>query len=194
MKEIKKVVAQLLKEGAESVKNIVVKNVTIKDMSNYTRVSLTLNKEVRQMVTNSGDRVESTSNVVFVSTYSIGAVLSNDENAAFAKNILMQSPELLTMVLSYADIDVLLEDVKKGVEYINPFSSKTEGRVIEQDSVFVHVVDIRLGKKGMEIVKMLQSKMLDSMLNGSFAKVAAGVTPKASEKKNNLHEVLSVVP
>ena len=181
MKEIKKVVAQLLKEGAESVKNVVVKNVTIKDMDNYTRVSLTLNKEVRQMVANeSGDYVEGTNNVVFASVYSIGAVLSNDENIAFAKNLIMQSPELLTMVLSYAEVDILLENVKKGIEYINPFASKTESRVIEHDSIFAHIVDIRLGKKGLKIVEMLESKMLDSMLNGSFAKVVAGVTSNTS--------------
>lgn len=179
MKEIKKVVAQLRKEGAESVNNVVVKNVTIKDMDNYTRVSLTLNKEVKQMVTTeSGDYEEGMNNVIFASSYSIGAVLSNYEDTAFAKNLLMQSPELLSMVLSYAEIDILLEHVKAGEEYTNPFSSRSESRVIEHDSIYAHVVDIRLGKNGEKTIQMLKDKMLDAMLAGSFGKVAAGVNSK----------------
>lgn len=182
MKDVKKVVAQLLKEGAESVKNIIVKNVTIKDMENYTRISLTLNKEVKQMVANdAGDYEEGTNNVIFVSAYSIGAILGNNEDIAFAKNLIMQSPELLSMILSYAEIDVILEPVATGQEYTNPFSDKTESRVIEHDSIFTHVVDIRLGKKGAKIVAALEDKMLDAMLAGSFGKVAAGVAIKDEE-------------
>lgn len=179
MKDIKKVVAQLQKEGAESVKNCVVKNVKVRDLDNYTRVSLTLNKEVKQMVANdAGDYVEGTNNVIFVSSYSIGAILANSEDIAFAKNLIMQSPELLTMILSYAEIDILLESVKEGQEYTNPFSSSSETRTIEHDSIFCHVTDIRLGKKGEKIVQMLEDKMLDAMLAGSFAKVSAGLNPK----------------
>lgn len=179
MKDIKKVVAQLQKEGAESVKNVIVKNVRIKDLDNYTRISLTLNKDVKQMVANdAGDYEEGTNNVIFVSSYSIGAILANDENIAFAKNLVMQSPELLTMILSYAEIDILLESVKEGQEYTNPFSSSSETKTIEHDSIYVHVVDIRLGKKGQKIVQMLEDKMLDAMLAGSFGKVAAGLASK----------------
>ena len=179
MKDIKKVVAQLQKEGAESVKNVVVKNVKVKDLDNYTRISLTLNKEVKQMVANDkGDYEEDVNNVIFVSSYSIGAILANNEEIAFAKNLIMQSPELLTMILSYAEIDILLESVKEGQEYSNPFSSSSETRTIEHDSIYAHVIDIRLGKKGEKIVQMLEDKMLDAMLAGSFGKVAAGLNSK----------------
>lgn len=179
MKDIKKVVAQLQKEGAERVNNVVVKNVTIKDINDFTRVILTLNKEVPQMVKqDNGDYVEGTHSVVFASVYSIGAVLSNNEDIAFAKNLIMTSPELLTMILSYAEIDVVLEHVPKDTEYINPFSSKTEGKPVAHDSIYTHVIDIRLGKKGAKIVEMLESKMLDAMIAGTFSKVAAGVDAK----------------
>lgn len=182
MKDIKKAVAQLLKEGAERVNNVVVKNVMVKDLDNYTRVSLTLNKSVKQMVLNDdGDYVEGEHNVVFASTYSIGAILANNEDVAFAKNLIMQSPELLTMLLSYAEIDMVLERVTAGEEYINPFSSKTEGNVVEHDSIYCHVIDIRLGKKGNKIVSMLEDKMLDAMMAGTFGKVAAGANAKDDE-------------
>lgn len=173
MKNFAKAVAQLLKEGGESIKGVVVKNVSVKDMEAYTRVALTLNKEVKQMVANDdGDYVEGTNNVVFVSAYSLGAILANNEDTAFAKNIVMRSPELLTMILSYAEIDIVLEHVKAGQEYINPFSTKEEPRVIEHDSIFSHVVDIRLGKKGAKIIGALEDKLLDSMVAGSFGKLA----------------------
>ena len=179
MKDVKQVVAQLRKQGAEMVNNVVVKNVQIKDMDNYTRVSLSLNKEVKQfIVDDNGDYVLGTNNVIFTSTYSIAAVLANNEDIAFAKNIILQSPELLVMLLSYATVDILLEEVKAGTEYINPFSSRNESNVIEHDSIFVHIVEINLGKKGQKIVQMLEDKMLDSMLACTFGKVAAGIESK----------------
>lgn len=179
MKDIKTVIAQLKKEGAEDVKNLVVKNVIVKELDSYTRVSLTLNKEVKQMVADDkGDYVEGTHNVVFASTISIGAILANNEDVAFAKNLIMTSPEILTMVLSYAEIDILLEKVTKGENYVNPFSNKEEGRDIEHDSIFVHLTSIRLGKKGQKIVQMLEDKMLDAMIAGTFGKVAAGANAK----------------
>lgn len=184
MKDVKKAVALLLKEGAESVKNCVVKNVSIKDMDNYTRVALTLNKEVKQMVANDdGDYVEGTNNVVFVSAYSIGAILSNDENVAFAKNFIMQSPELLSLVLSYAEVDLVLQTVKGDEEYVNPFSDSTEGKVLGHDTILTHVVAIRLGKKGQKIVEKLEDKMLDSMMLGSFGKLAAKDAKSAKDEE-----------
>lgn len=182
MKDIKTVIAQLKKEGAEEVKNLVVKNVTVKELDSYTRVSLTLNKEVRQMVEDKGEYVEGKHNVVFASTISLGAILGNNEDIAFAKNLIMTSPEILTMVLSYAEIDILLEEVTKGQKYENPFGNKVKDdedkRQFDHDTILVHPIAIRLGKKGQKIAQMLESKMLDAMIAGTFGKVAAGSNAK----------------
>ncbi len=166
MKEMKQVISELRKNGAELVTNVIVKNVNVKDMDVYTRVSLTLNKNVKQYVVNeNGDYELGENNVIFVSTYSIGALLANDEDIAFAKNTLMKAPDLLTMVLSYAKIDILLEPVTEGVEYTNPFSDKGDTKVIEHNSIYCHIVSIELGKKGQKIIEKLEDKMTSAYLN-----------------------------
>lgn len=174
MKDVKKAVAQLLKEGAQRVENVVVKNVNCHDLDNYTRVSLTLNKKVKQYVANEdGEYSLGENNVIFVSAYSIGAILANSEDTAFAKNLLMKSPELLTLILSYATVDLVLEEVKAGDEYKNPFSDKDDTHVIEHDSIFVHIVSITLGKKGEKMLAKLESKMMDIMMAGAFSNALA---------------------
>lgn len=178
MKDIKKVVAQLQKEGAEIIKDVVVKNIAVSNQDEWTRVVLTLNKNVPAMVaTDKGDYVEGERNIIFTSTFSIGALLSNNEDIAFAKNLVMQTPELLTMVLSYANVTVVAEHVAKGTEYTNPFSDKAGSRLVERDSIYHHVVDLNLGKKGQKLTGMLESKVLDAMISCAFTKVVAGTKP-----------------
>ena len=170
MKDIKQVVAQLQKEGAEVVKNVVIKNVNIVDKTDYTLVPLTVNKNIKQMVLNDkGEYIEGERNIIFASLYSIGAILSNIEDIAFAKNLIIKNPNMLELVLSYAEIDIILEKVKKGAEYSNPFSSSDKTSIIANDSIFAHIIDIRLGRKGQKIVNKLEDKMMDMMIGGSFA-------------------------
>lgn len=172
MKEMKQVISELRKNGAELVTNVIVKNVNVKDMDVYTRVSLTLNKNVKQYVVNDdGDYELGENNVIFVSTYSIGALLANDEDIAFAKNTLMKAPDLLTMVLSYAKIDILLEPVTEGTKYINPFSDKASIEV-EHNSIYCHIVGIELGKKGQKIIEKLEDKMTSAYLNKALFDIA----------------------
>ena len=65
--EKKDVIAQLLKQGAKQVKNLVVKNVTVSPQQEYTRLGITLDKEVNgYRVDENGTYVESFVNVIFV--------------------------------------------------------------------------------------------------------------------------------
>lgn len=174
MKDLKKVAAQLKKEGAEEVNNLVVKNVSLTDKETFTWVTLTLNKEVKTMVADAdGNYTVGTNNIVGASLYSIAAVLSNNEDVAFAKNFILQTPEMLSLVLSYASIDILQEPVTEGQEYHNPFSNKEKPYIVKNNSIYNHVIDIRLGKKGQKTVSKLEDKMLDAMVDGSFVREIA---------------------
>lgn len=170
MKEIKKVVSALLKEGAERINDCIVKNVRVTKLDNYTRVSLTLNKPVPQYVqTESGDYVKGEHNVVFTSSYSLAALLGESEDTAFAKNTILDSPKLLEMILSYSTIDLVCEPVKAGQEYINPFSNKNDAdaKLIEHDNIYCHSIKLTLSKKGFALLSKLEDKMLNEALNSS---------------------------
>lgn len=175
MKDIKKVVAQLLKDGATRVDNLVVKNVTLKPFDSYVRVSLTLNKDVPAYVTSKDDSgndvyVEGQHNVIFASTYSIGAVISNIESLAFAKNYIMNSPELLGMLLSYATITIVAQPVTKDEEYRNPFSddSSKDPIILDHDTIFHHITEISMGGVAKARLERMVDKIIDKMVESSF--------------------------
>lgn len=175
MKDIKKVVAQLLKDGAQRVDNLVVKNVTLKPFDTYVRVGLTLNKDVPAYVASKDESgndiyVEGQHNVIFASTYSIGAVISNIESLAFAKNYIMNSPELLGMLLSYATITVVAQPVTKDEEYLNPFSddSGKDPIIIDHNTIFHHITEISMGGVAKARLERMVDKIIDKMVESSF--------------------------
>ena len=165
MQNVQEVVRTLLKNGAKRIDNAVVKTVGVNRQEKYDRVALTLAKPVRSYVeTETGEYEEGETRVIFVSSFSLGAILSDNEDTAFAKRKLMQKPQLLELVLSYAKIDVLQEKVEANTDYINPFSSSTNGRMIEHDTYINHVVGIELGKRGLKAI----DKMFDKLLSIGF--------------------------
>lgn len=165
MQNVTEVVRTLLKNGAKRIDNAVVKTVSVNRQENYDRVALTLAKPVKGYIADEeGNYSEGETRTIFVSSFSLGAILADNEDTAFAKRKLMQKPQLLELVLSYAKIDVLQEKIEANTDYINPFSSSTNGRMIEHDAYINHVVGIELGKRGLKAI----DKMFDKLLSIGF--------------------------
>lgn len=162
MSTIKEVVATLIKNGAKEEKNVTIKNVTVTLMDAYTRLGLTLDKEVKGYRQNeNGEYEEGITRVIFVSAYSIGALLKEDDDAAFAANHLMKHPDALGMIISRAKIDVVQEHVEAGSEYKNPFASEDSDAVVfDHDTIINHVVGISLSEFGKKRLEKLADMML----------------------------------
>lgn len=162
MSTIKEVVATLIKNGAKEEKNVTIKNVTVTVMDAYTRLGLTLDKEVKSYRQNEdGEYEEGTTRVIFVSAYSIGALLKEDDDAAFAANHLMKHPDALGMIMSRAKIDVVQEHVEADSEYKNPFASEDSDAVVfDHDTIINHVVSISLSDFGKKRLEKLADMML----------------------------------
>lgn len=164
MQNVQEVVRTLLKNGAKRIDNAVVKTVSINRQENYDRVALTLAKPVTGYTLNkeTGEYEKSDDvRTIFVSSFSIGAILADNEDSAFAKRFLMEKPQMLELVLSYAKVDILQESVEANTDYVNPFSSSTEGRMIDHDTIINHIVAIELGKRGLRFLAKLEDKMVD---------------------------------
>ena len=74
-------VASLRKAGAKSETDVIVKNITIVDCNNWTKVALTLNREVDgAVVDEDGNWSFGKTNVVFMSLYSIVGTLKNTDD------------------------------------------------------------------------------------------------------------------
>lgn len=161
--DTQKVLSQLMAvKDNENVKDVVVRNINTKDMSTWTRVSVTLNKPVKSYVADeeTGEYVIGTSNVIYVSTFSLIAAMRENPDLAFAGNHLIEHPTAIGVVFSGATIDVILEKVTEGQEYKNPFSDNAVDSIIEHDNYFAHIHNIRLSERGLKMIDRIADKML----------------------------------
>lgn len=161
--EKKVIVETLIKNGAKQLKNLVVKNVTVTPQENYVRVALSVDKPIRGFVSQEdGSYAEGETKVIFVSLFSIAALLRDDEEASFAVNHLLTNPEAAQVLLAGAKIAVLQEDVKEGTEYKNPWSEAKDATVttMSHDTIINHVIDIELTKRAYTLLDRLAMSML----------------------------------
>lgn len=160
--EKKEIIAELLKNGGKSVKDIKVKNVTVTHCENYVRLGITLDKPVAGMVTkdNGVTYEEGETNVIFVSLYSITSLLKDDDNAAFAANHLVEHPDSMSIVLSRATLNIIQETVEAGTEYKNPWSNNAEATVFDHKTIITHVTDITLSDFAIRKLDRLADSLL----------------------------------
>lgn len=161
--DTQKVLSQLMavKEN-EKVKDVVVRNINTKDMSTWTRVSVTINKPVKSYVVDeeTGEYIVGETNIVYVSTFSLIAAMRENPDLAFAGNHLIEHPVAIGVVFSGATIDVILEKVTANQEYKNPFSDNASESIIEHDNYFAHICNIRLSERGLKAIDRIADKML----------------------------------
>nr|DAH00227.1 MAG TPA: hypothetical protein [Crassvirales sp.] len=160
--EKKEIIAELLKNGGKSVKDLKVKNVTVTRCENYVRLGITLDKPVAGMVTkdNGVTYEKGETNVIFVSLYSITSLLKDDDDAAFAANHLVEHPDSMSIILSRATLNIIQETVEAGTEYKNPWSNNAEATVFDHETIITHVTDVTLSD--FAIRKL--DKLADSLL------------------------------
>lgn len=160
--EKKEIIAELLKNGGKSVKDLKVKNVTVTRCENYVRLGITLDKPVAGMVTkdNGVTYEEGETNVIFVSLYSITSLLKDDDDAAFAANHLVEHPDSMSIVLSRATIDIIQETVEAGAEYKNPWSNNAEATVFDHKTIITHVVNVTLSDFAIRKLDRLADSLL----------------------------------
>ena len=155
------IIAQLIKKGAKEVKNVTIKNVTVTPMNEYVRLGLTLDKEVDgYKVEDDGTYTPSKVKVIFVSAFTIAALLKEDDNAAFAANHLLKHPDALAMIMSRAQINILQQPVKAGEEYKNPFNDNADVTAFDHDVIINHITEIKLSDFGMKRLDKLADMML----------------------------------
>ena len=155
------IIAQLIKKGAKEIKNVTIKNVTVTPMNEYVRLGLTLDKEVDgYKVEDDGTYTPSKVKVIFVSAFTIAALLKEDDNAAFAANHLLKHPDALAMIMSRAQINILQQPVKAGEEYKNPFNDNADATAFNHDVIINHITEIKLSDFGMKRLDKLADMML----------------------------------
>ena len=116
--EKKEIINELLKNGAKEVKGLKVRTVTVSVMDNYTRLGLTIDREVDGYVLGEDGKTfeRGTTKVIFVSLFAVASVLKENPDVAFAANHLVEHPNAMNVILSGADINIIQEEVAKAIQ------------------------------------------------------------------------------
>lgn len=153
-------VAALRKSGATS-ENVTIINVTVKDCDKWTRIALTLDKEVMGYVADeNGEYRKGTTRVVFLSLYSIAGVLKNTDDTRAIASYVVDHPTALQVLLSSATGELLQEDIAANATYTNHFTGEEVENESDHDSIFNHLVSVALSDKGLRAVEKIENKLL----------------------------------
>lgn len=160
--ERNEVIKNLLEKGAKQVNGVTIKNVTVTEKDGYTQVALTLKEEVDGYVSkDKGITYEKgKTNVIFTSTFALASILKDDDDAAFAANKLVEKPDMLTVILSRAKINIIQEPVTATEAYVNPWSNNSEATVFGHDTIINHIVELKLTDKAIAKLDRLADAIL----------------------------------
>ena len=165
---VKAIINRCLTENGQMSKNVVVKNVTITDCDNYTRVALTLRSVVpgyKASTDENGVSVyeEGGVNTIFTSLFGLAAMLKEDENLAWCANGIIEHPNVLNMILCGASVDILSLKFAEGEPIVNPFSSRdaSEAEPASHDTIVHHITGVKLNKVGERMLDKFADKLMD---------------------------------
>lgn len=161
---IKDIIKELMAKGCKRVNDVTIKNVVVEEFDNYVRATLVTREALDAYVSddNGATYHKGKSNNLFSSTFAIAGAMKEDEELSWMANSIIEHPNVLNLILNGSKIDVIIEEVPKGVEYINPFTTKTnpEPTTFDNDTIVKYVVGIKLGKSGQKMADKLADKLM----------------------------------
>ena len=153
-------VASLRKAGAKS-EIVTICNVTITDCKNWTRVALTLNREVDGAVCDQdGNWSIGKTRVVSLSLYSILGTLKNTNDTLAITGHIADHPTSLQIILNGAKVEILQQEVKAHATYVNAFTAEETEHDSDHDSIFNHIVSVEFTDKGLKAIEKIEDKLL----------------------------------
>ena len=146
----------------ELIKGIEIKGITVSPQEKYVRLGITTTKPVKAFVANkeTGLFELGESNLIFVSLFTICAILRDDKKARFAIDRIEENPECIKIILDDATFDIIQEYVDANTEYVNPWTTEEKSKIYAHDTIINHVINIKLGEFGLENLKDLAKDMM----------------------------------
>lgn len=85
------------------------------------------------------------------SSFAVAGVAKDSPRTAIFATEIVDNPQIANMLFAGSKIDVLLQFVAAGEEYINPFSSNATAVVFDRDKIIHHILHVELGEVGMDL-------------------------------------------
>ena len=153
-------VAALRKSGATS-EMVTIMNVTVTDCNKWTRIALTLDKDVTGYVaSDDGEYKRGKTRIVFLSLYSLVNVLKNINETRAIASYIVSHPTALQILLSSAKCELLQEEIAANATYTNHFTGEEVENESDHDSIFNHIVSITFSDKGLRAIEKIEDKLL----------------------------------
>lgn len=161
---MKDIIKELMAKGCKRVNDVTIKNVVVEEFDNYTRATLVTREALDAYVSddNGATYHKGKSNNIFSSTFAIAGTMKEDEELSWMANSIIDHPNVLNLILNGSKIDVIIQEVAKGEEYVNPFTTKTnpEPTTFDNDTIIKYVVAVKLGKSGQRMADKLADKLM----------------------------------
>lgn len=163
-KSFNEIIKDMMANGCQRFNDVIVKNVLSEEFDNYTRVTLVAKDGLPAFVSddNGASYHEGKSNNIFTSTFAIAGSLKEDEELSWMANTVIDHPNVLNLILNGSKVDVLVQRVASGEEYINPFTTKSNPTptTFDNDTIIKYVIKVKLGKTGAKMADKLADKLM----------------------------------
>lgn len=156
------IIRELIASGnAKRVNGLTVRNVVATPLENHDLLTFVVDRVVVGSVRDENEvdafgkpvvKLGKTHNVQ-TSSYAVAGVMKDFPKLAIFANDLVTDPTLATMLFAGSKIDIVMQFVEAGDEYVNPFSSNPKPHVFEKDKVIHHVVGLTLGEVGHDMYR-----------------------------------------
>lgn len=158
----KAIIAGMLANGAQAIKGVKVKSVSVTPKENHTCVTFVTDKDNVPMYVDdgTGNYELKDGNFFSVSLYGVVAPLRDNEDISPIVSRVTENPDSAIILLNGATLDVIVEKVAAGEVYKSPWSEDAEEKTFEHDTTIYHITNVALGKIG----KIASEKIMNDML------------------------------
>lgn len=157
-------IKKMIAAGCKRINSVRVKNVNFTEKDNYTMISFTLSSPIRGFVSNDNGITyqEGMTNTLFTSLYAITGALKEDDELGWMANALLDNPQALNLIFNGSTVDIIQQEVSAGVEFTNPFSTRSDApvQVYDHDVIINHIIRFKLGKTGEKMAARLADKLM----------------------------------
>lgn len=88
---------------------------------------------------------------VQTSSYAVAGVAKDSPKGAIFATDIVDDPSIANMLYAGGTLDVILQYVKAGEEYANPFTANSKAATFDRDKVIHHVVALTFGEVGVDM-------------------------------------------
>ena len=94
-----------------------------------------------------------------VSAYAVSSVMKDSPKTAVFAQRVAEGSDVANILFAGGTIDLLMEYVAAGEEYVNPFSTAGTPTVFDRDHVIIHVLALNLGEAGRDAYMAMLSRI-----------------------------------